>query len=136
MNQHSQLTLILFPQRMAVSKMEPGSKIPDWVEDNHFLSLTYTQDEMSIVCEEKSMPDELLAERGWRLLQVQGPLEFSMVGVLANICTTLAKAGVSAFVVSTFETDYILVKEDVMLQATNALVNSGYQVMDYVSIFK
>jgi len=134
MNQENRLTMILLPQRMAVSKIHPQLKIPDWVEGDHFVSITYTQDELSIVCEENSVPSEVIAERGWRVFKVQGPLAFSMIGVIANICSALAAAGVSVFVLSTFDTDYILVKEDVLSRAMDTLRNSDYEVMENVSL--
>ena len=81
-----------------------------------------------MVCEEASVPENIPAERGWRALKVQGPLAFSMVGVLAELSSLLAGAGVSIFVLSTFDTDYLLVKEEKLEAAVRALIEAGHQV--------
>ena len=67
-------------------------------------------------------------ERGWRAICVAGPLDFALVGVLASLSGTLASAGVSIFAISTFDTDYILVKEDMLGAAREALAAAGHQV--------
>jgi hypothetical protein len=67
-------------------------------------------------------------EKGWRILKVRGPLEFSQIGVLAAIVMPLAQTGVSIFVLSTFDTDYILVKEQTLLLAIAALQNAGHTI--------
>ncbi|MBL8795351.1 MAG: ACT domain-containing protein [Planctomycetia bacterium] len=84
-------------------------------------SITRTPDELSIVCEESLVPEGVTCERSWRCLRVAGTMSFSMVGVLASLVQPLATAGVSAFAVSTFDTDYILVKETDLEKARQAL---------------
>ena len=81
-----------------------------------------------MVCNQEIVPPDVHADRGWRLLGVQGPLDLSMVGVLAGLATTLAGAGVSIFAISTFDTDYLLVHEDDLHRALDALKGASYPV--------
>src|SRR4051794_6196062 len=76
-----------------------------------FFSLTRTPDEISIVAPQECVPDGIKCERGWRALKVEGPLDFSLTGVLVSVCAPLAEAGISVFAISTYETDYVLVRE-------------------------
>ena len=138
MSIETELPLILLPHRLAVCRFPARAEIPDWVRtgeipDGYLLALVRTPDELSIVCEERLAPPEVKAERGWRAFQVQGPLDFSLTGVLASVATPLAQSGVSIFAISTFDTDYILVKEAYLDRALQALEQAGFLVMNYVS---
>ncbi|HNB51263.1 MAG TPA: ACT domain-containing protein [Anaerolineales bacterium] len=123
------LLLSVLPDRFAVCRLGRGEVVPDWARGESLLSFTRTAEELSIVCEEASVPETVTAERGWRGLKVQGPLVFSMIGVMAELSRILAAAQVSIFVLSTYDTDYILVKEEKLTQAVQALVHAGHQVM-------
>ena len=95
-----------------------------------FLSVIRTDDELTIVCETESLPKGSDAhEDGWRALKVNGPLDFSLAGILAKISTALAEAGIPIFVLSTYETDYVLVKEDSLRAAIAALRDSGCEIV-------
>ncbi len=94
-----------------------------------FVSLTVSGSEVSLVCEEEKVPAGCNAETGWRALKVEGPLDFSLVGVMAHISSVLAETGVSLFAVSTYETDYVLVKEDRLQTAVEALTAQGHTVL-------
>jgi len=94
------LPLILLPERLAVCRLPAEAPFPDWARPGDLLSFTRTRDELSVVCAERFVPPEMRAERGWRALQVQGVLDFALVGVLASICVPLARAGVSIFALS------------------------------------
>ena len=85
-------------------------------------------DELSIVCPQGQLPEYKEAELGWRALKVAGPLDFSLTGVLADLANPLAKAGSSIFALSTYNTDYLLVKEDKLEQAVSTLEASGHEV--------
>lgn len=99
----------------------------DWTGELTFLGRT--PEELSLVCETARVPSgTLVREDGWRALRVDGTLAFSLVGVLAGITAALADAGVSVFCVSTFDTDYVLVKETALDAAVSALQNAGYSV--------
>jgi uncharacterized protein len=111
----------------AVVRLNPGSAMPEWA-CGELVSITRTPDEVSIVCESGRVPDGVRQESGWRCLRVRGPLEFSMVGVLAALAEPLARANVPIFVVSTFDTDYILVSGAHVDRAGAALVGAGHVV--------
>jgi hypothetical protein len=128
------LPLVILPERLAVCRLSADAPTPDWVRPGDLLAVVHTSDELSVVCTERFVPPDVRAERGWRALQVQGPLEFAMVGVLASIAVPLARAGVSIFVLSTFDTDYVLVKEDALDKSVSALTQAGFLVMNHVRL--
>lgn len=122
------LHLDLLPGRYAVCRRGPDEVLAALPGSGGFLSVTRTADELSIVLPEADARGEARAERGWRVLRVAGPLEFSQVGVLASLSVPLADAGVSIFAVSTYDTDYLLVKEDDLDRASVALRRAGHRV--------
>ena len=134
MNDLHDLPLILLPDRLAVCRLNPDAQLPDWAHPGDLLAFVRTREELSIVCPEKYVPPEITAERGWRVFQVQGPLDFSLVGLLAAITAPLAESGVSIFAVSTFDTDFILVKDAQLSRAQAALHQAGFTVMNYVRL--
>lgn len=88
-----------------------------------------TADELSLVCPEADLPAAVLqCERGWRALKICGTLDFGLVGILAKISGLLAEAGISIFAVSTYNTDYILIKAAHLDKAVTALSTNGYQI--------
>jgi uncharacterized protein len=115
--------LRLLPGRFEICHLSAGAEVPA-----SFFSATRTADELSVVCAEGLAPEGALREEGWRILQVAGPLDFSLTGVLAAIATPLAAAGVSIFAISTFNTDYVLVKEENVAKAMEALRAAGHRV--------
>jgi len=124
------LTLSSLPGLLAVCKLSKDAAIPEWALNSNFLALIRTPDEFTMVCPQTNVPEGVTAEQGWAALRVHGPLEFEMVGVLATLATTLAQAGVSIYAISTYDTDYILLKETMMEIARSALVNTGHKVID------
>jgi uncharacterized protein len=128
------LPLFILPDRLAVCRLLADAPFPDWARPGDLLAIIQTQNELSVVCTERFVPPDVRAERGWRALQVQGPLDFAMNGVLAAIAVPLAHAGVSIFVLSTFDTDYVLVKEEALDRGVEALTQAGYLVMNYVRL--
>jgi len=120
--------LSVLAQRVAICRLSPDEEFPPWVQNVGLTAFVRTPDEFSVVCDERSVPDHIKAEKGWRILKVQGPLEFSQVGVLAAIAMPLAQAGVSIFAISTFDTDYILVKDTTLMLAIVVLRNTGHDV--------
>ena len=122
------LTLFLSPDEMIVARLPADAPIPAWAMAAPFLSITRTPDELSILAPAVDIPDDVLAERGWRCLQVAGPLDFALVGVLASLLGPLQRAGVSVFVLSTYDTDYLLVKEKQLARAISALRDAGHVI--------
>ena len=122
-------TLNLLSDEMAIARMPATAPLPEWVLDAPFFSVTRTPDELSILCPSHLLPAEITAERGWRCLQVAGPLDFDLVGVLASLLEPLQMVGISVFVLSTYDTDYILVKATQLTVAIDALQEAGYLVI-------
>ena len=116
--------------RLAVARLEPGAAIPEWAlaASGGLFSVTRTSEELSILCSEEAVPSGVRAERGFRALGVIGPIDFAQVGVLAAIVGPLAAAGVSLFAISTYDTDYILVKEERLETALQVLAASGHVI--------
>jgi hypothetical protein len=126
------LSLQILPNPYAVSQLPPGSPIPVWAGSPDFYAITGTSEELSVVCPESQVPEGVRSERQWRVLKVLGPLDFSLVGILAGISRVLAGAGVSIYAISTFETDYILLKLDQLEVGLEALRQAGYNLQDQV----
>ena len=122
------MRLQILAGHFSVVQLPPGSAVPEWARGEELWALVRTPQEVSVVCEEAGVPQGIRAERGWRALRVEGPLDFSLVGVLSAIASPLAQAGVSLFAISTFATDYILVKGSTLFQAVEALRNAGHIV--------
>ena len=91
--------------------------------------MTRTEDELSLVVPEEKVPEVWKAERGWRCLKVEGPLDFGLTGILASLANPLADAGISIFALSTYDTDLILVPERELEQARGALEGAGHLVV-------
>lgn len=127
---HRSVTLPLVGEagRFAVCKLPPGSAIPAWATAGDVFSVTRTGDELSVVCRQEMVPSGTQAEVGWRCLRVVGAMPFTLVGVLASITVPLAGAGVGVFAVSTFDTDYLFVKDAEILAAVDALRGAGHSV--------
>jgi hypothetical protein len=102
--------------------------MPWWAATSSFLSFTRTADEDSLVCEEARLPEGLTAQRGLRALRVEGTLPFHLTGVLASLTTPLADADLPVFVVSTYDTDYLLVNDSVLPKAVEVLRKAGHTV--------
>jgi hypothetical protein len=123
------LHLTLTAGTVAVCRLEPEAAVPDWVwADAPLRSATRTSDELSIVCAADAVPEEVRHEGPYAVLGVTGPLDFSLVGILAALATVLAAAGISIFVIATFDTDYVLVAERDVGSAVSALEVAGHLV--------
>jgi hypothetical protein len=119
------LTLSLLPETFAVCRLAPDVPLPDWAA-GEFVSITRTSDELSIVCAERNVPPSVRCERGWRCLKVAGPLDLSLIGILASLAVPLAEARIPLFAISTYDTDYVLVKEADLERAVETLLQAGH----------
>jgi len=128
MNLALPLNLTLFPDILAVCRLDPHVAVPPWALAGPFTSITRTPTELSIVCLQKGVPEGVHCERGWRYLAVEGPLALSLAGILASLSGALALAGVSVFAISTFDTDYLLVREADAERAVELLLREGHRV--------
>ena len=119
-------------QRLAVCRFASAARIPAWTLEDGFFCVVRTRDELSIVCGEDvcrvdRMPDGALAESGWVALKLEGPFPFSMTGVLASFLEPLAEAQIPIFAISTFDTDYVLIKRANLDQAVEVLGAAGHE---------
>lgn len=119
--------------RLAVCRFAPDAPLPAWVlhEGAEFWSLTRTPDELSLVCAEDDLPPSVdtNVEKGWRAFTLVGPVPFTTTGVISGLTAPLAAAGVPVFVLSTFDTDYLLVRERWVEQA-RAVLSEHFEVRE------
>jgi len=120
--------LSILTVRLSICRLASDNGLPEWLPTDGFLSITRTADELSIVCEERYVPDEVQSQRGWVGFKVQGPIDFSEVGVLASLATPLAESGVSIFAISTYDTDYVLIGEKDLEQSLVVLAAAGHKI--------
>ncbi|MCE9678764.1 ACT domain-containing protein [Shewanella sp. AS1] len=125
------MTLAVHPQLYSIHSFNPDSPIDASVLDQPMFFIGKTKDELSVVVPASLTLDSLEQENDWRCLEVVGPLGFSMTGILASISGILAKAKVSIFALSTFDTDYILVKKERLDSAILALKKNNYHIIHY-----
>ncbi|MBQ4089573.1 MAG: ACT domain-containing protein [Clostridia bacterium] len=118
------MQLEIFPQYFSVCKLQPGATLPEGV-----CFFARTDNELSLVCETKNLPEATYAcENEWRMFRVSGALDFSLIGILARITSILAEAGISVFCVSTYDTDYVLIKSEAFPKAISTLADNGYEI--------
>lgn len=125
----TKLRLAVLPEKLAICRLEPHTTLPTWATVSTFFSITQTEDELSIVCPERNIPASVRCERSWRALKIAGPLDFSLVGILAAIAAPLADAGISMFALSTYDTDYVLVKKEALEHAVAVLSKDGHHIL-------
>jgi uncharacterized protein len=122
----TKLTLSVLPDVLAVCRLASDSAVPGWAMASGFSSITRTADELSIVCPQKQIPSGVRHEGGWRCLKVEGPLDFALTGILASLAVPLGDAGISIFAISTYDTDYQLVRD--LDHAIAALTEFGHRI--------
>ena len=120
-------TLELLPDTFAICRLAPDSPVPEWAQ-GEFVSITRTPRELSVICRRDAVPEGVRCEAGWRCLRLVGQFDFTEVGVLASLTKPLAEAKISVFVVGTFDTDYLLVKNACLDCAVEALENAGHSI--------
>ncbi len=122
------LVLSVLAGRYAICRFHPEAALPAWAEGGAFCSATRTKDELSVACEEQAVPEGVKAEKGWAALKLHGPMELGTTGVLAALVSPLAEAGLPVFAISTFDTDYVLVRAGSVGEAVAALKRAGHEV--------
>ena len=125
----SKLTLKVIDNEFTIHRFSADYEIPLDQLTSKFFSITRTEDELSIVCDSTVELSSKVSESGWNALKVLGPLDFSLTGILANISKILAEASISIFALSTFDTDYILVKSEALNNAISSLKNDHYCII-------
>lgn len=122
------LPLEVLPEFLAVCRLARDAEVPDWAQGSTaFLTITRTPAELSITAEQERIPAEVACERDYRALRVRGPLPLNLIGILASIAEPLAEAGISIFAISTYDTDYVLVKDTDLGAARRALERAGHR---------
>ncbi|MCS7067020.1 MAG: ACT domain-containing protein [Meiothermus sp.] len=124
----AKLNLHVLEDLYAVCQLEATASIPAWALGEGFLSISRSEEELTVVCLQNRVPPEVKAERNWRCLGLAGPFDFALTGILASVLNPLAKAGVGIFAVSTYNTDYVLLKHHQLEQAVAALEQAGHVV--------
>lgn len=122
------LRLSVLPETLTICRLAPDADLPAWATGGGLSSATRTPEELSIVVAKDRVPAGVRAEGAWRALQVAGPIPFSTVGILASIAEPLGRAGISLFAISTFDTDYVLVAAERLVDARLALSQAGHAV--------
>src|SRR5262249_6031296 len=112
----------------AICKFPADAALPMWSVDNSLFSVTRTPDEVSVVCHQDLVPEDIRREGGWLCFRVCGTIDFALIGVLASLVSPLANVGVAVFVLSTFDTDYLLVKEQDADRVIDELIRCGHSI--------
>ena len=121
------MKLTVLPGEYSIWRLDADAQLPS-IESRQFMSITRTADELSVVSMSSDVPIGEKTEAGWRCMQVEGPLPFEMTGVLAELSKPLADAQIPLFVVSTYDTDFLLVKAGDFDNACSTLRGAGHLV--------
>lgn len=121
-------TLELIDDTYGIARLEPSADDPRWARGPGLVSVTRTPEELSVVCPDRRIPPEVTAERGWSVFRVAGQLDFALTGVIHALTEPLAEARIGVFVLSTYDTDYLAVREAERARATERLTQAGHWV--------
>jgi uncharacterized protein len=122
------LDLTLEPWTLAVCQLPPEAGIPGWATRSAFHAVVRSPGEVTIVCYDAAVPASVRSEKGWRCFSLRGPIPFTETGVVSSLAVPLAAAGVGIFVISTFDTDYLLVPGPMVMTAEAALGAAGHRI--------
>jgi hypothetical protein len=123
------LNLIVLGKKYSIYKFLNQTVLPSWIYASDFYSITGTKDELSVVAAQNdNITDNIKCNKNWRILKISGPLDFSLVGIIADITCILKEKNIPVFVLSTFDTDYVLIKQKNLNNGIEALRNKGYTV--------
>lgn len=123
-----QLKLTILQSNYVVCRFEPQAVVPAWAMQGDFFTVSRTQEELSIVCQARLIPSDIKAEKEWRVFKIEGSFAFTQIGILNSVTSVLANNGISLFAISTFDTDYIMVKGVDLDRAIVALKQAGHSV--------
>ena len=118
--------LILSSKKFSIYKFQKNTVLPEWVYSSEFCSVTRTDEELSVVTAQTDhISDWIVSSNNWRIFKIEGPLDFSLIGVIADISAILKEVKVSVFIISTYNTDYILIKENDLNTSLASLQNQN-----------
>ncbi len=132
--QQQTFSLARFPETLAVVRLPAGAEIPTWAESSSIFSITATATETSLVCAGRSVPKKARQEKPLTAFSVEGTLDLSVPGILVALLAPLAEDDVNVFVISTFDTDWILVPTKDADKAEEAWRRSGHTVAPAVPV--
>jgi uncharacterized protein len=124
------LKLVVLRERLAVCRLDAKAPIPEWATGEVFLSISRTRDELSVVCEDRFVPEGTRASRGWQGFKIEGPLALDLVGILVSVAVPLAQSNIGILPIATYETDYVFVRDQQLDGAIKALRFAGFEVVD------
>ena len=122
------LVIQLLPGEFAIARLAADAPLPMWAHSNVFSTATRTGDELSVLCPAAQVPADVKHERGWRLFKLRGPFNFTETGILSSVLDPLAFSRISILALSTFDTDYVLVKGTELDAAVRTLRNAEHAV--------
>jgi hypothetical protein len=124
------LQLIILKNTFAIYRFNPNVKVPEWISDSAFFSVTKSPDELSVVCEQNENNTSAAAVScDWRALKIAGPLDLTLVGIIAEISRILKESNISIFSISTYETDYVLIKSRDLNKSVDSLKANGHEIV-------
>jgi len=125
---HRQLQLSLLKDKYGICTLPNTAPIPDWALTQSLASITRTEKELTIVCRLEILPSQYQSDLKWRCFKIDGSFDLNQIGVISSISSPLADAGISIYVISTYDTDYFLIQEQNLEQTISVLSNSGHYI--------
>jgi hypothetical protein len=123
------LNLLVLKKKYSIYRFKRESVLPDWIYSSDFYSITKTKDELSVVAiQTNRVPDDIPNSKNWKILRVSGPLDFSMVGIIAEISNIFREKNIPILTLSTYDTDYILVRQKDLKAGIKALIDKGHTI--------
>jgi hypothetical protein len=123
------MNLTVLEKKYSIYRFELNCVLPEWIYLSELYSITKTEDEVSVVAEQTDIiPDKSVCNKDWRILKIAGPLDFSLVGIIADISAILKDAKIPIFTISTYDTDYILIKQRDLKTGIKALTDKEYKI--------
>jgi hypothetical protein len=125
----AQITLRKLAGSYAIARLEPADRIPAWADGDGFVSISRTEDELSIVCRQERVPSGIKQDSGWTCYKFQGPFAFGETGIVLSVIRPLSENGIGIFVVSTFDGDHLLIKTADEPKGRELLQAAGYTLL-------
>ena len=124
-----QLQLSLLKDKYGICTLPNTAPIPDWALTQSLASITRTEKELTIVCRLEILPSQYQSDLKWRCFKIDGSFDLNQIGVISSISSPLADAGISIYVISTYDTDYFLIQEQNLEKTISVLSNSGHYII-------
>jgi len=125
-----QLKLRHLPDTYGIARLEASSPIPPWADGGGFVSISRSEDELSIVCQQTRFPDSVPSSLNWVCFKLVGPFAFDETGIVASVVTPLSTGGIGVFVVSTYDGDHVLIKSQDLERSKTLWENAGHTIID------